>query len=204
MEFPAVFLVGHLMLSCFAASCYGVTFSSLHKTLIVSASSPLGHVLKAGEDELTIKWEFNQTFPPGTDSTYKTVQLKLCYAPESQKDRPWRKTVDDLKKDKTCQHTIVARPYNPSNNSFIWKVERDIPSAKFFVRVYAYDGQEVVEAYGQNTDHSKTFDLLTIHAITGRHASIDVASVCFSFFSVGSLAAFFYMERRKGKISQHK
>lgn len=158
-------------------------------------------VLKAGEDELTIKWEYNQTFPPGTDSTYKTVKLKLCYAPESQKDRPWRKTVDDLKKDKTCQHTIIARPYNPSNNSFIWTVDRDVPSAKFFVRAYVYDGQEVAVGYGQNTDRSKTTDLYTVHAITGRHVTIEVASACFSVFSVGSLVGFFYMERRKGRVS---
>ncbi|XP_076959546.1 high-affinity nitrate transporter 3.1-like [Bidens hawaiensis] len=204
MELPFVFLISYLILSCFAASCHGVTFSSLQKTLIVSASSPLGHDLKAGKDELTIKWEFNQTFPPGTDSSYKTVKLKLCYAPESQKDRPWRKTVDNLKKDKTCQHLIVARPYNPSNNSFTWTVERDIPSAKFFVRVYAYDGQEVAVGYGQNTDHSKTVGLFSVHAITGRHASIDVASACFSLFSVGSLAGFFYLERRKGKVSEYK
>ncbi|KAL4179827.1 hypothetical protein AMTRI_Chr13g122040 [Amborella trichopoda] len=47
-----------------------------------------------------------------------------------KKDRAWRKTVDDLKKDKTCQFKIAAQPYNPNNSTTTvsWLIERDIPS----------------------------------------------------------------------------
>lgn len=204
MEFSGGFLVGYLLFSCFAATCYGVTFSSLQKTLIVSASSPKGHVLKGGEDQLTVKWAFDETFPSGTDSTYKTIKVKLCYAPISQEDRSWRKSVDDLNKDKTCQHKIVAKPYTPSNNSFTWTIETDVPTATYFVRVYALDQRQVQVGYGQNTDATKVIDLFDIQAISGRHVSLDVASVCFSVFSVVSLAAFFYMEKRKGNVTQKK
>ncbi|XP_024976900.1 high-affinity nitrate transporter 3.1-like [Cynara cardunculus var. scolymus] len=204
MEFCGGFVVGYLLFSCFAAACYGVTFSSLQKTLIVTASSPKGHVLKAGEDQLTVKWAFDQTFPAGTDSTYKTIRVKLCYAPLSQVDKPWRKSVDDLNKDKTCQHKIVAKPYTPSNNSFTWTIETDVPKATYFVRAYALDERQVQVGYGQNTDASKVTDLFDIRAISGRHVSLDIASVCFSVFSVVSLAVFFYMEKRKGNVTQKK
>nr|XP_043608602.1 high-affinity nitrate transporter 3.1-like [Erigeron canadensis] len=203
MDFQG-FVVSYLVFSCFAASCYGVTLSSLQKTLKVTVSSPIGHFLKAGEDGITIKWEYNQTFPAGTDTNYKTVKLKLCYGWPSQIDRPWRKTVDNLKKDKTCQHMIAARPYIPSNNSVVWTIEREVPSANFFVRAYVFDGQGVEVGYGQNTDASKHSDLFTIQAITGRHASIDAASVCFSVFSLFSLAVFFYIEKGKATPSQQR
>ncbi|KAI3727001.1 hypothetical protein L1987_66808 [Smallanthus sonchifolius] len=151
MEVPAGFLVVSLLLSCFVATSYGVYFSSLKETLIVTASPTTSQVLKAGEDKITVKWGFNQTLPARTDSANKTIKIKLCYAPISQKDRSWRKTVDLLKKDKTCPHQIVARPYTASNNSFTWTVERDIPSRIYFVRAFAFNAQEEQEAYGQTT-----------------------------------------------------
>ncbi|KAL8250377.1 hypothetical protein R6Q59_034070 [Mikania micrantha] len=204
MEVPAGFLVVSLLLSCFVSTSHGVYFSSLKGTLIVTASPSAGQVLKAGEDKITVTWRFNSTLPAETDSAYKTINVKLCYAPISQKDRSWRKTVDLLKKDKTCPHKIVGRPYAASNNSFTWTVERDVPSAIYFVRVFAFDAQEVQVAYGQTTDAHKTTNLFEIQAITGRHVSLDIASICFSAFSVVSLAGFFYMEKRKAKSSQQK
>ncbi|KAK9066443.1 hypothetical protein SSX86_013765 [Deinandra increscens subsp. villosa] len=202
MEVPAGFLIVSLLLSCFVASSYGVYFSSLNATLSVTATPTQGQVLKAGEDQITVTWGFNQTYPVGTDSSYKTIKVKLCYAPISQKDRKWRKTVDLLKKDKTCPHKIVARPYAASNNSFTWTVERDIPSATYFVRAFAFNAQDEQVAYGQTTNAHKSTNLFEVQAITGRHTSLDIASICFSAFSVVSLAGFFYMEKRKGKASK--
>ncbi|KAM0033177.1 putative high-affinity nitrate transporter [Helianthus debilis subsp. tardiflorus] len=204
MEAPAGFLVVSLLLSCFVATSYGVYFSSLKETLLVTATHTQGQVLKAGEDKITVTWRFNQTYPAGTDSSYKTIKVKLCYAPISQKDRKWRKTEDLLKKDKTCPHKIVARPYAASNNSFTWTIERDIPSATYFVRAYAFDAQDVQVAYGQTTDAHKSTNLFLVQAITGRHLSLDIASVCFSAFSVVSLAFFFFIEKRKAKASPQK
>lgn len=198
------FLVASLVLSFFVATCYGVTFSSLQRTLIVTSSPKQGQVLKSGEDQITVTWSFNRTFPAGTDSSYKTVKVRLCYAPVSQVDRAWRKTVDKLSKDKTCQFKIVVRPYSPSNNSFTWTIERDTPSATYFVRAYAFNSDDVQVGYGQATDAQKTTNLFEVQAITGRHASLDIASACFSAFSVLSLAGLFYMEKRKARLSAQK
>ncbi|XP_057472888.1 high-affinity nitrate transporter 3.1-like [Actinidia eriantha] len=198
------FLLASLVLSFLAEICYGATFSSLQRTLVVTSSTKAGDVLKAGQDQLTVTWSYNQTFPAGTDSAYKTVKVKLCYAPVSQVDRAWRKTVDNLDKDKTCQFKVVAKPYSPSNNSFTWTVEKDIPSATYFVRAYVYNSNGDEAAFGQTTDAHKTIDLFEIQAITGRHVSLDIASVCFSAFSIVSLFGFFYMEKRKGKLAQQK
>ncbi|KAF8408327.1 hypothetical protein HHK36_007476 [Tetracentron sinense] len=197
-------LIASIVLFCLSETCHGeVHFSSLKRTLTVGASPKQGAVLKAGDDKITVTWGLNQSFPAGTDALYKKIKVKLCYAPISQKDRAWRKTVDILKKDKTCQFAIVARPYDMSkkDQSFEWTIERDTPTATYFVRAYAYSstGEEV--AFGQTTDSQKTTNLFDIQAITGRHASLDIASVCFSVFSVVSLFGFFFIEKRKAKSS---
>ncbi|KVI06275.1 Transporter, high affinity nitrate, Nar2 [Cynara cardunculus var. scolymus] len=194
MEVPVGFLVVSLLLTCFSATGYGVTFSSLQRTLVVTTSPTQGQVT----------WALNQTFPAGTDSAYRTVKVKLCYAPISQKDRSWRKTEDEMKKDKTCQHKIVSRPYSASNNSFSWTIMRDIPSGTYFVRAYVFNTEDHEVAFGQNTNAERATNLFEVQAITGRHASLDIASVCFSAFSIVALAGFFYMEKSKGKASQQK
>lgn len=161
-------------------------------------------VLVAGEDKITVTWGVNKTLTAGTDSTYKSIKVKLCYAPVSQVDRAWRKTVDIIAKDKTCQFQIVAKPYDASNTtvqSFELTVERDVPSATYFVRAYAYNSENVEVAYGQTTNAQKTTNLFEIQSITGRHVSLDIAAVCFSAFSVLSLAGFFVAEKRRTKRS---
>ncbi|XP_059655120.1 high-affinity nitrate transporter 3.1-like [Cornus florida] len=194
-----------LVLVCLAEACYGIiTFSSLQRTLMVTASPSPGQVLKAGEDLITVTWSYNQSFPAGTDSAYKTVKVKLCYAPISQVDRAWRKTVDNLAKDKTCQFKIIDKPYDPSNNSFTWTVEKDVPTAIYFIRAYALNSEGHEAAYGQTTSADKTANLFEIQSISGRHMSLDIASACFSAFSVVSLFGFFFLEKRKAKMSQQK
>ncbi|KAK9278259.1 hypothetical protein L1049_027823 [Liquidambar formosana] len=194
-----------LLLSCFAETCHGVVlFSSLQRTLLVTASPKQGEVLKAGENNITVSWGLNQTFPAGTDSAYKTIKVKLCYAPISQVDRAWRKTVDNLSKDKTCQFNVVTGPYNRSNSTSTIIVEKDVPTATYFVRAYAYDSQDNEVAYGQTTDGHKTTNLFDIQAITGRHVSLDIASACFSAFSVLALLGFFFMEKRKSMVLSYK
>ncbi|GKD07431.1 high-affinity nitrate transporter 3.1-like protein [Tanacetum coccineum] len=205
MEVTTRFLVVTLLLTCFAATSYGVTLSSLNATstaLIVRVAETNNQVLKAGKDAVTVTWEFNPSFPAGEDSAYKNVKVKLCFAPISQKDRKWRKTVDVLKKDKTCSHTIVSRPYSASNNTVTWTIEKDVPTGTYFVRAYALNEQKAEVAYGQNTNTAKTENLFKIQAISGRSTSLDITSVCFSAFSIVSLAGFFYMEKRKGKSSK--
>ncbi|OMP11524.1 Transporter, high affinity nitrate, Nar2 [Corchorus olitorius] len=205
MAARGLLLVSILVLSCFAETTFGaeniISFASLKRTLVVSASHKQG-LLKAGEDKITVTWGLNQSSPAGTDSAYKTIKVNLCYAPISQVDRAWRKTKDNLAKDKTCQFKIVAKPYSSANQTFEWVIERDVPSATYFVRAYAFDANDHEVGYGQNTNAGKSTNLFEIQAITGRHVSLDIASVCFSAFSVVSLMGFFYAEKRKARKSQ--
>ncbi|KAH7549821.1 hypothetical protein ACOSP7_025220 [Xanthoceras sorbifolium] len=197
-------LLASLLLSCLIHACYGdILFSSLQRTLQVTTSTRQG-VLEAGEDKVNVTWGLNQTLSSGIDSAYKTVKLKLCFAPISQKDRAWRKTVDLLKKDKTCTFKIVERPYDKAVQTIDWTIERDVPTGSYFVRVYAFNAEGHEVAYGQSTDDRKTTNFFDIQAISGRHASLDIASVCFSAFSVVSLFGFFYNEKRKARNAQQK
>lgn len=198
-------LLASIYLSILVHQCYGVTlFSSLQKTLQVTTTTKRGQVLKAGEDKVTITWGLNQSLAAGTDSAYKTVKVKLCFAPVSQKDRAWRKTEDHLNKDKTCSFKIVEKPYNKSLQTLDWIIERDVPTATYFVRAYALNADNQEVAYGQSTNDQKTTNLFDVQSITGRHASLDIASVCFSVFSVVSLFGFFFHEKRKARMSQQK
>ncbi|KAK9119859.1 hypothetical protein Scep_017952 [Stephania cephalantha] len=200
-------IVYALLFLCLSGrTCHGsVLFSSLKWTLSVHASPKQGAMLKAGEDKITVTWGLNKTLPASTDDQYKKVKVKLCFAPISQKDRAWRKTENELKRDKTCQFTIVDRAYDSSAKTeqrFDWVVERDVPSATYFVRAYAYDSAGAEVAYGQSTDGSKSSNLFDIQGITGRHASLDIAAATFSAFSVLSLFAFFFNEKRKGRAGK--
>lgn len=156
--------------------------------------------MKAGQDRITIKWGLNESLKAsGIDKEYKNVKVSLCYAPVSQIDRGWRKTVDNLNRDKTCQFTIANRPYDASQTcqGFNGTIEKYIPSATFFVRAYAYNsaGEEV--GFGQTTDASKSSNLFEIQGISGRQGSLEIASICFSAFSVVSLFGFLLVEKRK-------
>ncbi|GAA0185795.1 transporter [Lithospermum erythrorhizon] len=196
------FLAVSILLSCLAATCYGeVHFSSLkdHKNLVVETTN-IGNkdALKAGENDIVLKWSINPNVSSTTSSAYKKVKAKLCFAPISQQDRAWRKTEDSIKKDKTCQFNIFEGEYN-SSNTFTYRVERDIPTGTYFVRVYVYDSNNAEVAYGQSTNDAKVEPLFTIKAISGRHATLDICSVVFSAFSIVSLFGFFYMEKRQAK-----
>lgn len=160
-------------------------------------------VLDAGKDTLNITWTLS-SIGSKREAEFKIIKVKLCYAPPSQVDRPWRKTHDELFKDKTCPHKIIAKPYDKTLQSTTWTLERDIPTGTYFVRAYAVDaiGHEV--AYGQSTDDAKKTNLFSVQAISGRHASLDIASICFSVFSVVALVVFFVNEKRKAKIEQSK
>lgn len=197
------FLLAALFLSCFLGFSHGnVHFSSLPRTLEVTASPKPGQVLKAGVDKISVTWVLNGTVTAGSDSGYKNIKVKLCYAPVSQVDRAWRKTEDDLSKDKTCQFNMVEKPYNPANKTvqkFEWTVERDIPMGTYFVRAYVLNSAGDEVAYGQTTDDKKGTNLFQVESITGRHISLDIASVCFSAFSVVSLFGFFLIDKRKAK-----
>ncbi|KAL5998215.1 hypothetical protein ACLOJK_009153 [Asimina triloba] len=174
--------------------------SSPKLTILVHAVA----VLKAGEDIITVKWGLNGTMQRGVDSQYKKVKVELCYAPISQQNRGWRKTDNELSKDKTCQHEIIDRPYTQSNKeeSIDWMIKKDVPTATYFVRAYAVDASGKEVAYGQNTDKNKATNLFGVQGISGRHASLDIAAACFSAFAVVSLFGFFYVEKRKAKKSQ--
>jgi hypothetical protein len=154
----------------------------------------------AGRDQLVVSWWVNES-SSWVDSEYKTVEVKLCFAPVSQVDRAWRKSNNDLKKDKACQFDIIEQPYNSNimNNSTAWTVERDVPKGTYFVRAYALNASGSEVAYGQSTNKNKTSNLFMVEPISGRHASLDIASVVFSALSIVSLFGFFVVEKWSAK-----
>ncbi|KAF8098624.1 hypothetical protein N665_0262s0012 [Sinapis alba] len=178
-------------------------FSDLEKgALEVTAKPSREGVLEAGIDKLSITWKLSSKATKEAD--FKTIKVKLCYAPVSQVDRPWRKTENELFKDKSCPHKIITRPYDKSPQSFEYTLERDIPTGTYFVRAYAVDAKDHEVAFGQSTDEAKSTNLFSVQAISGRHKSLDIASVCFSVFSVLALLVFFVNEKRKAKLEQSK
>ena len=150
-------------------------------------------VLHGGEDVITVTWALNAKQSAGADADYKDVKVSLCYAPESQKEREWRKTHDDLKKDKTCQFKVTQEPYAAAGGKIEYRVALNIPTATYYVRAYALDASGTQVAYGQ-TALSTAFDVISITGVT---TSIKVAAGVFSAFSVASLAFFFFVEKRK-------
>ncbi|CAI9280455.1 unnamed protein product [Lactuca saligna] len=182
-----------LLLSCFATASYAehndhtehnVHLSALNQSLIVSTSSTPGQVLKAGVDQVTITWSYNQSFPAGTDTNYTTVEAMLCYAPVSQTGRDDRKTDDNLDNDKTCPLVITEAPYKRSNNSFVWTIPRDTPTATYFVRVYAvYNEHE--KGYGESTDALKTTSLFQVDGIVSEEKVSGAWSMVGNSFGYG-------------------
>ncbi|KAL8140805.1 hypothetical protein V2J09_006826 [Rumex salicifolius] len=192
------------LISAMAAGCYGAEkgrpFSDLNNTMVVKDVAE-GKALTAGVDTVTVTWGLSPNVTSGTDA-YKTVKVKLCYAPISQVDRPWRKTnVANIAKDKTCQFTMFTKPFNASSTTEVYTIKKDIPGATYFVRAYVYDSSGMELAYGQTTNADKKDNLFTVVGITGRTTSIDVASGVFSAFSILSLVYFFYVEKMKAKKS---
>nr|AAY40796.1 high affinity nitrate transporter [Zea mays] len=172
----------------------GVHLSSLPKALDVTTSAKPGQVLHAGVDSLTVTWSLNATEPAGADAGYKGVKVKLCYAPASQKDRGWRKSEDDISKDKACQFKVTEQAYAAAApGSFQYAVARDVPSGSYYLRAFATDASGAEVAYGQ-TAPTAAFD---VAGITGIHASLKIAAGVFSAFSVVALAFFFVIETRK-------
>ncbi|KAK9733990.1 hypothetical protein RND81_04G106500 [Saponaria officinalis] len=185
-------IIGATLICAMVVVCYGeVKLSELPVTLSVATTPPKADLL-AGVGKITVTWALNKS--NADTSKYSKVTLELCYTKASQIDRPWRKTEDELFKDKTCQHEIATKTYASSGNSVDYVVLKDVPTGHYFIRSYVVDAAGTKVAYGQ-TDGVDLF----ITAITGRHASIDIAAAAFSAFSVVSLAFFFYLEKKKSK-----
>ncbi|CAN6916957.1 unnamed protein product [Brassica oleracea] len=159
-------------------------------------------VLDAGIDKLSITWKLSSTAKK--QANFTTIKVNLCYAPVSQVDRPWRRTENELFKDKTCPHKIITRAYNKSSQSFKYTLDCDILTGTYFVHTYAVDAKDYEVPFGQSTNEAKTTNLFSVQAISGRHKSLDIASVCFSVFSVLAMLVFFVNEKRKAKLEQSK
>lgn len=196
------FVVALVLFSGFLAE--GATlFSKLSHTLVVSvtgAQNSSANGTRAGIDELHATWALNSTaLSGGDDSTYKTVELRLCFGPQSQVDRSWRKTSDLLSKDKTCLYKIGSQPYTATGGTVVWTVTKEIPFADYFVRAYALDAAGEKVAYGQTSNAQRTSNLFTIKPFSGRSVSMDIAAALFSAFSVVSLFGFFFYEKYAAK-----
>ncbi|KAL2631786.1 hypothetical protein R1flu_016472 [Riccia fluitans] len=185
----------------------GVLLSSLQRSLVLDSQiqnqlpQPGIAMAKAGDDHLVIRWSLNTTLQQtqaDVDAIYNKVNLKLCYTPVSQTNRGWRKTNDNLTKDKSCGKAIVTQKYvDAAGNSTVWRIPKDVPGAVYFVRAYVLNANGTQIAYGQTTNANRTTNLIAIEPISGRHASIDVAAAIFSAFSIGSLLFFLVLESMK-------
>ncbi|KAF3338007.1 high-affinity nitrate transporter-activating protein 2.1-like protein [Carex littledalei] len=184
------------LIVCSVGPSAAVLLSQLPKTLIVTASAKEGEVLHAGKDKITVTWALNESLGASTADSYKTVKVQLCYAPISQKDRKWRKTNDLLKKDKTCQFDVIKTAY-PGSGKHEYLVDREVPSASYFVRAYVLDASNTQVAFGQTTDKDKMTNIFTIVGISGRTVGIEISAGVFSAFSVAALIFFYVVETRK-------
>ncbi|KAH9772991.1 High-affinity nitrate transporter 3.1 [Citrus sinensis] len=167
----------------------GIIFNKIYLNIHRHAYKFFLLFLKAGDDKITVSWSLNRSFR-ATDDLYKNVKVTLCYAPASQVDGAWAKTEDDMTKERTCQFTIMRGPYN------------DAPEASYFVTVYASDSAGKEVGVGQTFGARKSSNLFEIHAISERHLSLEISSMCFSFFPAVSLFGFYFVERSKRKGSQ--
>ncbi|XP_019086852.1 PREDICTED: high-affinity nitrate transporter 3.2-like [Camelina sativa] len=203
-----LFAASLLIFSFIESSCGGnkdKVFTGLQNSLEVTAKPVQDSVvLEAGKDMVTIKWKLKSSAKVDADDTFKKIQVKLCYAPISQVDRPWRKTHNELFKDKTCPHEIVSKSYDKTPQSLDWTVDLDIPTGTYFVRAYGIDGDGQEVAYGQSSDEGRKKNLFSVQAISGGHVSLDIASILFSIFSVVSLLVFFVKEKKKAKLEQRE
>jgi hypothetical protein len=181
-------------LVAFLGVAEGVLFSSLTKQyFVVTATRPDGSPITdvhTGRDNILVSWRVNTTV--ATNVTVAKVRAKLCFAKESQVLRGWRKTNEDLSKDKTCLYEIATVPFAP-NGTFNYHLPKSVPGAKYCVRVYGINAAGIQVAYGQSSP-DRVANTFTVIPITGRHTSIDVAVGVFSVFSVGSLFTFFILE----------
>ncbi|BBN07348.1 high-affinity nitrate transporter [Marchantia polymorpha subsp. ruderalis] len=202
MKFSVAFVMT-LMLASVSMAQASVLFSTLERTLVVEAKIKEQEISSgialAGVSHLVISWHLNESFPVSVGDKYVNVKLRLCYAPVSQIDRGWRKTNDDLHKDKTCTKGIAQQKYIFSGNSTTWRVTKDVPGAVYFVRAYAVDAEGNQLAFGQTTDKAKTANLITVLPISGRTGNIDIAAAIFSAFSVVSLTGFLGLESMRSK-----
>ncbi|RID78678.1 hypothetical protein BRARA_A01476 [Brassica rapa] len=161
-----------------------------HRSLEAALECP--PVLEAGKDMVRITWMLKSSAKVDDDAAFKTVEVKLCYAPISQVDRPWRKTHNELSRDRSCPHKIVSKPYDNIPQSLNWTIDRETPHWNLLL------------AYGQSSDAEKTTNLFIVEGINGRHTSLDIASICFSVFSFGSLLVFLVKEKKKANLQQRK
>ncbi|KAL1201237.1 High-affinity nitrate transporter 3.2 [Cardamine amara subsp. amara] len=183
----------------------GRLFTDLENSLEVTAKPVKdGVVLEGGKDVVKITWKLKSLAKVDAHATFKRITVKLCYAPISQVDRPWRKTHNEISKDKSCPYEIVSKPYDMTPQSLDWIIEPDIPSGTYFVSVYGIDGNGHKVAYGQSSDDRRTTNLFTVQAISGCHVLLDIASICFSVFSIVFLLVVFVKEKRKAKLEQRR
>lgn len=187
------------------------SFKSLKKAFTVTSQieGPYAaeNLARAGLDSIRVTWSLNASYAADA-AAFREVQVKLCFAPPSQLNRKWRKGSDDLHKDKTCDIQISRAPYTaaagPSSvTTESWVVEKNVPKATYFVRLYARNANGTIVAFGQTTDALKKSNLFAVRGISGRAASIDASAAVFSAFSLVALVGYYLYERRAIKQQSH-
>lgn len=149
---------------------------------------------------LNITWALDTTSSNTTApviASFKYAMPYICFAPGL--DRPWRKRNNNLAKDNQCKHKAVDAllPYTANGSLVDLPLHEDIPTAKYFVRVYFYDVNEKQVAWGQSCKFNLSSPIQPPPLIKGqpfKAQKIDsfgggliAAAVCFSVLSVSLL-----------------
>jgi hypothetical protein len=90
--------------------------------------------LQAGEQDEVVQVSY--ALRPGFDvNSTAYVQLKACYSPYSQYDRPWRRANPIIAKDRACAFPIKSN-LPPSQGSATYYAHEEVPHSTLFVRAY--------------------------------------------------------------------
>ena len=139
-----------------------------------------------GKDDFV---KIHVTTTEATDS-FKTVTLRLCYAPESQKDRKWRKTKDNFKKNNQCKQPGLAKiktmdwPAGQKEVSYDFKPDENVAEASYFVEAYVQDADSKYVAWG-SSKASSHFYIFAWEAIDAGLQTACIILSCISWASLG-------------------
>ena len=104
--------------------------------------------------------------------------------------RGWRKSNDDLGKDKACQLEIAQpQPYVGGLGTLRYRVAHDVPTASYHVRAYTLDVSGAPVGYGQS---APTY-YFRVAGVMGVHASLRVVSA----LSIDAVSFFVVVEKRR-------
>ena len=163
---------------------------------VIDVSTPSTKQITTGElSTMTAASGENVTITVTTTENtadWSTVTLRLCYAPESQKDRKWRKTKDNFKKNTQCKQPGLAKiakldwPTGTTSLTHTFKPDENVAEGIYFVEAFAQDANKNYLAKG-NSKEKAFFKIIGWEAVD---SGLIAAAAILSALSWTSLAAY--------------